>query len=671
MKSIIKDGGLTDEQKVVKLNKLIEEVEKSLISNQTIRDIEEVRQKDEFYFMEVNYRKLASKLGNVIKEIEFNKEQTDNPELLKAIEHYIVTNGEVGVKPPREFLSSQQRKKLKKGKEFRKNLYKVLLFLAVAENLRAGRINLIYSYKYRSAEEYLFETNDFEQNQDKYLNLAGLEDKKDFTKVSATLTSKSNETYTSVNEHILQGINTSIQFDSRERFTISTPKLPESKTKLSDLLPKEKYISLIEIMYLIANSTSFCDLFESSQHGGNKQKIDRKVLLATIFALGCNIGVSRAAKITKLPESELEYAKKWFLSQENLKEANEKIVEAITKLDLPNIYKQIDGKLYTSSDGQKVINNTETQNANYSYKYGGGARLSVNYTHIDMRHILFNSTVISASEREAIYVVDGLLHSKWIKSDIHSTDTFGATEAVFGLWYLLGFDLVPRIKDLNDQTLYAVEHKYIYEDKKYKLVPVRKIKLELIEQEWVNLLRLATSIKLGVCSGSQILKRLNSYSRKNNLYLALRELGRLIKSVTILTYLDDPKLRMMVEKLLNVVEHSNRFSKVVWFGNGGEMYIKEKENQDIAESCKRLQENSIILHNYYCLTDLVQNEPDEEKKIKMLRIVRNGSPISWSHINLFGEYNFNEEDNQDSLDLNPSRISEFRLDDYLDRLNGD
>ena len=288
-----------------------------------------------------------------------------------------------------------------------------------------------------------------------------------------------------------------------------------------------------------------------------------------------------------------------------------------------------------------------------------------------MRQILFHSTVISASEREAIYVVDGLLHSKWIKSDIHSTDTFGATEAVFGLCYLLGYDLVPRIKDLSKQTLYATTHKKVYEDKKYKLLPNRKINLDLIEEEWDNLLRLATSIKLGICSGSQILKRLNSYSRKNRLYLALRELGRLVKSITILTFIGDKKLRQMVEKQLNLIENSNKFSKVMRFGNGGEIKQKDKEDQDIAESCERLQVNSIILHNYMYLTDKVQKESNENKRLEMLKIIRNGSAISWSHINFFGEYNFNEEDNQDSFDLNMSKIKEFKLNEFLDKLKDD
>jgi len=47
------------------------------------------------------------------------------------------------------------------------------------------------------------------------------------------------------------------------------------------------------------------------------------------------------------------------------------------------------------------------------------------YTFIDERHFLWHHDVISAAEREAAYVIDGLMHNDVIKSDIHSTDTHG------------------------------------------------------------------------------------------------------------------------------------------------------------------------------------------------------------------------------------------------------
>ena len=132
----------------------------------------------------------------------------------------------------------------------------------------------------------------------------------------------------------------------------------------------------------------------------------------------------------------------------------------------------------------------------------------------------------------------------------------------------------------------------------------------------------------------------------------------------ILTYIDDTELRQMIQKQLNIVEHSNRFSKAVRFGNGGEMLKVEKDDQDIAESCKRLQENSIILHNYLYLTRLIQNEPDQTKRQEMLEIISRGSPICWSHINFYSEYNFSEQNNPDSYDLDLSQINTFKLTDF-------
>jgi TnpA family transposase len=62
--------------------------------------------------------------------------------------------------------------------------------------------------------------------------------------------------------------------------------------------------------------------------------------------------------------------------------------------------------------------------------------------------------VISAADRESAYVIDGLMHNDVVKSDIHSTDTHGYTEAVFGLTRMLGFSFAPRIKGVGKQTLY-------------------------------------------------------------------------------------------------------------------------------------------------------------------------------------------------------------------------
>ena len=75
--------------------------------------------------------------------------------------------------------------------------------------------------------------------------------------------------------------------------------------------------------------------------------------------------------------------------------------------------------------------------------------------------------MISASEREAAYVIDGLMHNDVIKSDIHSTDTHGYSEIIFGALHLLGFAFAPRIKTLTHQHLYGFRKRREYEQQGY------------------------------------------------------------------------------------------------------------------------------------------------------------------------------------------------------------
>jgi TnpA family transposase len=58
-----------------------------------------------------------------------------------------------------------------------------------------------------------------------------------------------------------------------------------------------------------------------------------------------------------------------------------------------------------------------------------------------------------------------------------------------------------------------------------------------------DMLRVALSIKAGRISASTILRRLGTYSRKNRLYQAFCELGRVIRSGFLLRYISDKELR--------------------------------------------------------------------------------------------------------------------------------
>ena len=67
-----------------------------------------------------------------------------------------------------------------------------------------------------------------------------------------------------------------------------------------------------------------------------------------------------------------------------------------------------------------------------------------------------------------------------------------------------------------------------------------RIDVALIRAHWTEILRLALSIRTGTVAASVILRQLGAYPRQNGLALALRELGRLERTLLTLDWLEDP-----------------------------------------------------------------------------------------------------------------------------------
>ena len=95
----------------------------------------------------------------------------------------------------------------------------------------------------------------------------------------------------------------------------------------------------------------------------------------------------------------------------------------------------------------------------------------------------------------------------------------------------------------------------------------------MVRVHWDEILRLVVTIKLKKTTASDIFRRLNSYSKQNSLYTALKAFGRIVKSLFVLRYIDDVELRMAIEALLNKIELANRFTRAV------EMCIRDRNTQ--------------------------------------------------------------------------------------------
>lgn len=105
------------------------------------------------------------------------------------------------------------------------------------------------------------------------------------------------------------------------------------------------------------------------------------------------------------------------------------------------------------------------------------------------------------------------------------------------------------------------------------------INVKHILAHWDEILRLATSIKQGSVTASLMVRKLSSYPRQNGLAVALRELGRIERTLFILDWLQNVDLRRRVQAGLNKGEARNALARAVFFNRLGEIRDRSFEQQ--------------------------------------------------------------------------------------------
>lgn len=652
IRELMDDAGLSDSQKITKIRTALNRGQSGAFE-QLKANLEIAGQDQNWYdVLEERSLRLQNRISPILKAVAFEP-ITRASGLKMAIDHFKARDGAVNETAPKEFLDADERAALLRADgTFRLSLYKVFLFQHVAGAIKSGDLNLTQSYKYRPMDTYLIDRNRWRQEKEHLLERAGLTGFADPELVLKALRQALDAQYQATNAHVES--NPYLKFRADGTFQIRTPALDNDETyPLQEVFPQRHDVPLAQVLETIDKHCGMLTAFEHWRQTHIRQTVSRPALLAGIMGLGCGIGVRKMARISsRVTENELEHAVNWRFSLDNIRAANDAVLKAMDKMKLSNLYRRNAEKLHTASDGQKFAVRSDSIHASRSFKYFGQGQGVSAYTFADERNFLWYSLMISAADRESAYVIDGLMHNDVVKSDIHSTDTHGYTEAIFGLTHLLGFSFAPRIKGLSKQVLYIFKPKS-RADQNWKITPDKTINETLIRDNWDDLLRLVTTIKLKENTASNIFRRLNSYSRQHALYQTLKAFGQIIKTLFILRYVDDVELRQAIEKQLNKVELANKFTRAVAVGNPREFTQAEKEEQEIAESCNRLIKNSIICWNYLYLTRRIGKVTDPEAKENMLRTIATHSPMSWAHINMLGEYDFSDEKLRDSIGILP------------------
>src|ERR687888_1732311 len=289
----------------------------------------------------------------------------------------------------------------------------------------------------------------------------------------------------------------------------------------------------------------------------------------------------------------LQDMSQWCLREDTLQAANAILVDFHHRLPLSNVWG--DGTL-SSSDGQRFGLQASSLLGSFYPRYFGyyDQALTV-YTHISDQHSVFHTQVIACSVREAIYVLDGLLNNDTVlRPKEHFVDQHGFTDQLFGLCHLLGYSLMPRLT-VSKQTLYKVDRTKHYG--RLDEVFQGTVDLALIREQWDQLVRIAASLRHRTAPAHVVLQRLASSAPSDRLAKALTALGRALKSLYLLRYIQDIELRGRVQIQLNRGERRHQLARRLFFANQGAFQTGDYDEIMNKASCLSLLSNAVVVWN--------------------------------------------------------------------------
>lgn len=518
-----------------------------------------------------------------------------------------------------------------------RRMFEACVFSYLAAGLHAGDLCVVGSEEYADYREQLLDWEDCEPMLEEHCQAVGIPSEPD--KFTQKMKKWLSDTAKEVDQFLSS--NDLLRFDANGRPSLrklakhlDPPGFKELERDIQQQMPMR---NLLEILNNVEKWTNF------SRHFGPPSGADPKLAnpaeryATTIFTYGTFMGPHQMAQHTdNLNEGVLLKTNRQHITAEKLDAALANIVDTYAHFDLPYFWGT--GAI-AGADGTQFDSYRNNLKAESHIRYGGFGVMA--YHHISDTYIALFSHFISCGVWEAVYILDGLLknRSDEMQPQIVHADTQGQSLPVFGFAKLLGIDLIPRIRNWKNLTFYRAssdEH-YQYIDSLFTAI----IDWKLIETHWQDIMQVIISVRAGKIWPSTLLRKLGSYSHKNKLYRAFRELGNVVRTVTLLRIISDEAIRRQTTAMQNKVEGYNGFSKWLSFAGFGKI-----KTNDPVEMEKRIKYNTLltsaaILHNVVDMSHLLRQMIANGREItpQQLECL---SPYLQDHIRRFGRYTIGE-----------------------------
>ncbi len=411
-------------------------------------------------------------------------------------------------------------------------------------------------------------------------------------------------------------------------------------------------LDLPELIMEMHARTGFGSAFTHASEGNARAEDIATTICAVLVAEATNTGFEPLVRpeVPALRRSRLSWVKQNFMRAETLTTANALLVAAHNRIPLTRAW---GGGEVASADGLRFTVPVRTIHAGPNPRYFGRERGVTWYNLVSDRFSGLNAVTVPGTLRDSLHLLAVVLDQETeLRPAEIMTDTAGYTDTIFGIFHLLGLQFSPRIADIGGARFWRVDGTADYgvlDD-----LAANRINIKLIVEHWDDLLRLAGSLKLGVVRAAGLTRVLQTNDRPTKLARALQELGRLIKSLYMLRFIDDETYRRRILVQLNRGESRHQLARTIFHGKRGELRQRYRDGQEDQLGALGLVVNLIVLWNTIYI-DAALDQLRAEGHVILDEDVARLSPLGFRHINMLGRYAFTIPDTVARGELRPLR----------------
>ena len=409
---------------------------------------------------------------------------------------------------------------------------------------------------------------------------------------------------------------------------------PNQLTRLkAEVLRRWPMTSLLDVLKEADLRIGFTDAFQTL---ASREILDRDTLqprlLRCLYGLGTNAGLKRMVSTdASINYTELVYTRRRFIQKDALREAIRRVINATLSVRLPEIW----GEATTACASDSKHYGAWDQNLMTEWHARYHKAGVMVYWHTDLRAACIYSQLKRCPSSEVAAMIEGVLrHCTEMTVERQYVDSHGQSDVAFGLTHLLGFELMPRLKAIASQKLYRPVAGRPDDYPKLQPILTRPINWDLIRQQYDEMVKYATALRLGTADSEVILKRFMRSNRKHPTYQALIELGKAIRTTFLCGYLNSEAVRQEVNAGLNVVENWNSANAFIFYGKSGEIATNRLDDQEIAILSLHLLQACLV----YVNTLMIQQVLSEPQWLGRMTAEdhRALTPLIYHHINPYG-----------------------------------